>query len=95
MKTNEEIVDEVIKTPRRRLLNWIDKLEPSARDFVNRLKEKQKEGVYISATRTKEKLEEHFGVYVSTSQVRRFLIGELNAEESIKTDPRSGGGDNH
>ena len=81
----DELVDEVVKAPRRkRLRNWVDNLEPDAKEFLFKVRQKKEEGVNISPMRAAEKLKEHFGVKASNTQVARFLSGEINAQEDFE-----------
>ena len=78
-----EIIDDVIKSKRKRPLNWVDRLDKDSKEFMYQLKRISDTEVIISPVRVAEKLKEHFGVSVSDNQVRRFLSGELHAEENF------------
>jgi len=79
-----EIIEDVIKSKRKRPLNWVDRLDIEPKKFMYRLKDISETEVIISPVRVTEKLKEHFGVSVSDNQVRRFLSGEIHAEENFE-----------
>ncbi len=82
----DDLIDTIVSAKKKRPLNWIDRLDTEAKEFVFKLRTKFEEGVTISPARVVEKLEEHFGVQVSGIQVRRFLSGELHAEENFEEE---------
>jgi len=85
----DDMVQDILKSKRVRPKNWIDGLDTDGREFVFKLRAKKEQGSDVSSARVTSKLKEHFGVIVSDSQVRRFLRGELYAEEDFKEESSS------
>jgi hypothetical protein len=83
----DEMVADVVKAKKKKPANWVDKLDGDAKEFMFKLRKKEEEtGITIGSAVVIQKLKEHFGVFVSDTQVRRFLSGVTHAEEDYQKE---------
>jgi len=82
----DDMVEDILKAKSKRPKNWVDRLEGDAKEFMFKLRKKAVDGIAVNSIKVSEKLEQHFEVRVSDNQVRRFLRGELHAEEDFKEE---------
>lgn len=80
-KSVDDLIDETLNTKKKKPKNWVDRLSGEPKEFLLKLRERADNGMVVSATVVSEKLRDHFNVEVSSTQVRRFLKGEVNVSE--------------